>query len=160
VGEHTNGALMPRAAALARPDGSVLLVCGEAGSRTSALVAALVESGHIPVADETTVLDPETLEVQLPAQTATETAVPSEPLELRLVVVPELERSADGVRTTRMPGSEAAYLIGSRCALLGEVSGGPLPALARLARRVPAYHVRYADHRLVAEEVLRLWREM
>ena len=155
MAELLGGALMPRAAALARPDGSVTLVCGDP-SPTAELVEGLVERGHVLLADETTLLDPETLEVQ----PVTETSVPAEPLEVRLLVVPHPDVDTKGVVTTRLPGGEAAHLVGSRCVRLDEVSGGPLHALARLARRVPAYHIQYADHRLVAPEVVRLWREL
>ena len=37
------------------------------------------------------------------------------------------------------------------------MTGGALPVLARLARRVPAYRLRYDDAARAAEEVLRLW---
>ena len=156
MAEPVGGALMPRAAALAGPDGSVLLVCGESESDESALVAALVDRGHTLLAEETTVLDPETLEVRLPASEPPE---PNEPLEVRLLVALHHDADSQGVRTTHLPGGEAAHLVGSRCVLLEQVEGGPLPALARLARRVPVYRVRYADERLAAEEVIGLWRE-
>ena len=71
------------------------------------------------------------------------------------------EPAADAARSRtsrrRLGGSEAAYLVGSRSARLGDVTGGPLPVLARLARRVPAYRLRYDDEAGAAEEVLRLW---
>ena len=56
-----------------------------------------------------------------------------------------------------LSGSQAAYLVGCRSTQLGDVTGGPLPALARLARRVPAYRLRYDDEAGAAAEVLRLW---
>lgn len=190
--DSSSGALLPRAAAVARPDGSVALVSGAPRAGTSTLVAtlaALTDPGVAYLADETTVLDPGTLEVRplreplvlhpgspmrldawrppgamddddwlVEATTFAATAVPDEPLEVRLLVMPQYDAETAGVRTIRMSGGEAAHLLGSRCTRLAEVEGGPLPALARLARRVPAYHLRYADHRLAAEEVTRLWR--
>ena len=57
------GRLLPHAAAVARADGSVALLCGEAGAGTSTLAAALLRRGCAYLTDRTAVLDPETLEV-------------------------------------------------------------------------------------------------
>ena len=54
------------------------------------------------------------------------------------------------------PG-EAAYLVGTQSSRLRDVAGGPLPALARLARRVTAYRLRYSDSAVASEKVLGLW---
>ena len=159
------GHLMPRAAAVARSDGSVALLCGEPGTGASALAAALLRRGCASLSDGTTVLDPDTLEVlPVPRPISLEPAgalstieVPAEPLETRLLVFVEHAPHATGTHVEVVPGGEAAYLVGSRSARLGDVTGGALPVLARLARRVPAYRLRYDDAARAAEEVLRLW---
>jgi hypothetical protein len=158
------GHLMPRAGAVARSDGSVALLCGEPGTDASALAAALLGRGCVSLSDGTTVLDPDTLEVlPVPRPISLEPAgalstieVPAEPLETRLLVFVE-HAPATGTHVEVVPGGEAAYLLGNRSARLGDVTGGALPVLARLARRVPAYRLRYDDAARAAEEVLRLW---
>jgi hypothetical protein len=164
-----HGRVMPRAAAVAGSDGSTALLCADPGAGVTTLTAELVRRGRAYLTDETALLDPATLEVApfreplsldgrlVVASTLSTIPVPGEPLEVRLLVRPSYDARAGGVHTTRLSEGEAAYLVGSGCARLDEVSGGALPALARLARRVPAYEVRYADHRRAAEEVTRLW---
>lgn len=160
-----SGHLMPRAAALARSDGSVALLCGEAGTDATAVAAALLRRGCASLSDGTTVLDPDTLEVVpvprpislQPAGALSTIEIPAEPLETRLLVFAEHSPHAAGVHVELVPGGEAAYLLGSRSARLDDVTGGALPVLARLARRVPAYRLRYDDAARAAEEVLRLW---
>jgi hypothetical protein len=159
------GHLMPRAAAVARSDGSVALLSGEAGTDTTALAGALVRRGCASLSDGTTVVDPDTLEVlpvprpvsRQPAAAPSTIEIPDEPLETRLLVFVEHAPHATGLHVEVVPGGEAAYLLGSRSARLGDVAGGALPALARLARRVPAYRLRYDDAARAAQEVLRLW---
>ena len=87
-------------------------------------------------------LDPDTLEV-LPEHGPDD--VLGDPLEARLLIFPEHTPDVAGTHVEALSGSEAAYLVGTRSAGLGDVTGGPLPALARLARRVPAYRLRYDD---------------
>jgi hypothetical protein len=143
------------AAALARREGCVLLICDEPGpSSSTALATALVQEGAVLLSDRTSVLDPDTLEVLPGPRTV---GVPDEPLETRLLIFPEHDPQSAGTHVEALSGSEAAYLLGSRSAGLGDVTGGPLPILARLARRVPAYRLRYNDDALAAEEVRRLW---
>ena len=121
--------------------------------------------GCASLSDGTTVLDPDTLEVlpvprpisRQPAAALSTIEIPDEPLETRLLVFVEHAPHASGLHVEVVPGGEAAYLLGSRSARLGDVTGGALPALARLARRVPAYRLRYDDAARAAEEVLRLW---
>jgi hypothetical protein len=182
------GRLMPRAAAVARSDGSTVLLCGGPGAGTSTLTAALVTLGCAYLTDETALLDPDSLEVQpfrqpirlrpgsparradvqpswagpddvwlVPSGGFASVSIPEEPLEPRLLVLPEYDAGARGVEVAAVPPGEAAYLVGLRSSRLGEVTGGPLPVLGRLARRVPAFRVRHDDHLLAAEEVLRLW---
>jgi hypothetical protein len=155
------GHLMPRAAAVARSDGSVALLSGEAGTDTTALAGALVRRGCASLSDGTTVVDPDTLEVlpvsRQPAAAPSTIEIPDEPLETRLLVFVEHAPHATGLHVEAVPGGEAAYLLGSRSARLGDVTGGALPALARVARRVPAYRLRYDDAARAAQEVLRLW---
>ncbi len=78
-------------------------------------------------------------------------------MEPRLLVFPQYDPDAAGTHVAAVAAGEAAYLVGSRSSRLGDVTGGALPVLARLARRVPAYQLRYADADVAAEEVLRLW---
>jgi hypothetical protein len=146
---------MSHAAAVARSDGSVVLLCDEPGSSTSmALATALLARGTVLLAEGTSVLDPDTLEV-LPEHRPDD--VLGDPPEARLLIFPEHTADVAGTHVQALSGSEAAYLVGARSAGLGDVTGGPLPALARLARRVPAYRLRYDDEAGAAEEVLRLW---
>src|SRR5215218_9662355 len=59
-----SGHLMPRAAAVARPDGAVALLGGEPGSSSlTDLVTALVQRGCTSLSERTSVLEPDTLEV-------------------------------------------------------------------------------------------------
>jgi hypothetical protein len=154
-GQVGRGLVMPHAAAVARSDGSVVLLADEPGSSTStALATALSGRGTVLLADRTSVLDPDTLEV-LPEHGPDD--VHGDPFEVRLLIFPEHTTDAAGTHVQVLSGSEAAYLVGARSAGLGDVTGGPLPALARLARRVPAYRLRYDDVARAAEEVLRLW---
>ena len=159
------GHLTARATAVARSDGSVALLCGEPGAGTSTLAAALVERGCTSLSDGTTLLDPDTLDVLpipgpvslVPADELSTIDPSSEPLESRLLVFVEHDPHATGTSVEVVPGGEAAYLMGSRSAELDDVTGGALPVLARLARRVPAYRLQYDDAARGAEEVLRLW---
>ena len=182
------GRLLPHAAAVARADGSVALLCGEAGAGTSTLAAALLRRGCAYLTDRTAVLDPETLEVLpvrrpisltggarsrhvtarpswagpedawlVPAGALAQVALPTGPLEPRLLVFPRYDAHAAGTHVAKVAAGEAAYLVGSRSSRLGDVTGGALPVLARLARRVPAYQLHYDDAERAAEEVLRLW---
>ena len=43
----------------------------------------------------------------------------------------------------RLSEAKAAFLLGSETFRLSEVSGGALPALARLVRRAPAFTLTY-----------------
>jgi hypothetical protein len=135
-------ALVTRADGLARSDGTVLLVIGDPGS-TEPLTAVLRARGYVGVASGTAELDPGTLEI--------------DGGEVRLLVAPFLDPEASDPRLRKLSGAEAAFAVGSRSTRLNEVHGGALPALARLARRVAAYEVRYADATVAAREVVRLW---
>jgi hypothetical protein len=149
-----NGPLVVGAAALVRPDGSVVLLCDQPGSGASAAVARALRERAVLLADRTSSIDPDTLEVLAASRPA---GVPDEPLETRLLVFLEHDPDAAVTHVEALSGSQAAYLVGCRSAQLGDVTGGPLPALARLARRVPAYRLRYEDAARAAREVLRLW---
>jgi len=143
------------AAALARSDGSVVLLCEEPGSIASAALATALRDSAVLLADRTSSLEPDTLEVLSASRPA---GVPDEPLETRLLIFLEHAPDAAGTHVEALSGSQAAYLVGCRSTQLGDVTGGPLPALARLARRVPAYRLRYDDDEAgAAAEVLRLW---
>lgn len=57
------GHLMPHAAAVAHPDGSVTLLCGVSGSGKSTLTTALLRQGCSYLTDETSIIEPDALEV-------------------------------------------------------------------------------------------------
>ena len=182
------GRLMPHAGAVARPDGSVALLCGGSGAGKSTLTAALMQRGCAYLTDETAVLDPESLTVLpfrkplslksgaqalypevrpvwagpddvwlVPSTAFADVPVPAGPLEARVLVFPQYDGDARSVTVREVPPAEAAYLVGAQSSRLRDVTGGPLPALARLARRVPAFQVIYPDAGRAAEEVLQLW---
>jgi hypothetical protein len=182
------GDLMPRAAAVARPDGSVALICGRPAADASALAAALLRLGCAYLTDGITVLAPSTLEVSplrrpitlgpemrryagerpswagaedswpVRASTLGAAAVPTEPLEARLMLFLHLDPRAARPQVERLSEGDVAYRVGVRCLGLGAVTGGPLPALSRLARRAPGYRIRCQDPGLAAGEVFRLWQ--
>lgn len=83
---------------------------------------------------------------------------PDEPLAPRVVVFSTYEAGA-GLRVERVEPAEAAYLLGGNTVRLGEVHGGGLPALARLARRAPAYRLIHGDIEAAADTVERLWAD-
>ena len=115
---------MPRAAAVARSDGSVALLCGEPGTDASALAAALLRRGCASLSDGTTVLDPDTLEVLpvprpislVPAGALSTIEVPAEPLETRLLVFVE--------HAPHVTGTHVEVVLGRR-------GGVPASAAAR-----------------------------
>lgn len=73
-----------------------------------------------------------------------------------LLVFPRYERGAT-VTVEAVEAGEAAYLVGQQSSRLREVTGGPLPALARLARRARGYRLVHSDAEAAADAVLRLW---
>lgn len=83
----------------------------------------------------TWVLAPESFDV---------TPLPAHPVLPALLLFPMREAGAP-CGAERISEAEAAYLAGSESFRLSEVEAGPLAALARLARRTPAYRLRY-DH--------------
>ncbi len=186
---HGAGSLMPHAAAVARADGSVALLCGSSGAGKSTLATALIARGCAYLTDETTVLEPQTLEVQpfrkpislksgsqrlypdvrpawaekenltwcVPSSAFGSAPVPSTPLLPDILVFPSYVADIDGTDVQVCQAGEAAYLVGAQSSRLDDVAGGALPALARLSRRVPAYHLRYSDSAFASDEVLQLW---
>ena len=133
-------ALVTDATALAGPDGTAALVCGDPTS-AEAVSAALVSRGCRVLDNGSTVVDPETLEVS--------------GAEVVLLLV--LTQQPGGTAVRPISAGEAAYAVGSRATRLSEVDGGPLPALARVGRRVRGFALSYADPDAAAREVLRLW---
>jgi hypothetical protein len=132
-------ALLIEGTALAGPDGTAALVCGDPAS-TEAVSAALMTRG-CRVLETGTTVDPETLEVS--------------GAEVVLLLV--LTQQPDGTVVRAMSAGEAAYAVGSRAARLSDVDGGPLPALARVGRRVRGFALSCADPDAAAREVLLLW---
>lgn len=72
-------------------------------------------------------------------------SVPDVPLLPRLLVFPRYDRTARGCDVEMLPPGQAAFSLGEQSSRLRMVRGGPLPALARLARRAPAYRLRFGD---------------
>jgi hypothetical protein len=132
-------ALVIEGTALAGPDGTAALVCGDPTS-TEAVSAALVTRGCRVLENGATV-DPETLELS----------------DAEVVLLVVLTPQADGTAARPMSPGEAAYAVGSRAAGLAEVDGGPLPTLARFGRRVRGFALSAVDPDAAAREVLRLW---
>jgi hypothetical protein len=132
-------ALVTEGTALAGPDGTAALVCGDPAS-TEAVSAALMTRG-CRVLENGPTLDPGSLEVS--------------GAEVVLLVV--LTPQPDGTAVRPMSAGEAAYAVGSRATGLSEVDGGPLPALARFGRRVRGFALSSADPDAAAREGLRLW---
>ena len=81
------------------------------------------------------------------------------PLLPELVVLPTFVAGAP-VQTERLGQAEAAYLLGGNSVRLAQVRGGGLAALARLARRAPAYRVVHGDVRAAADAVMALWDDV
>lgn len=73
-----------------------------------------------------------------------------------LVVFPTYLPGA-GLQVQRVAPAEAAFLLGQNSSRLSRVAGGGLPALARVARRVPAFRVVHDDLDAAAEAVQELW---
>jgi hypothetical protein len=83
-------------------------------------------------------------------------AVPTSPLLPTLVVFPT-HTPGSTTQVQRLSEAEAAYALGSNTVRLWWVRGGGLQALARMARRVPAYRLVYDDVREAADRVEELW---
>ena len=135
-------ALVTDAAGLVGPDGSVALLYGEPAP-AGAVAEALATRGCRPLGSGSAEVDPETLEVS--------------GAEVRLLVV--LRPEPDGGAVRALTGGQSAYAVGSRSTRLSEVDGGPLPVLARVARRVHGFELTHADPDVAAREVLRLWAQ-
>lgn len=80
------------------------------------------------------------------------TPTPDRPLLPRLLVFPTFTPGA-GCAVEPLSEADAAYLLGKESSRLGEVQGGALPALARLARRAPAYRLVHGDADLAVRAV-------
>ena len=93
----------------------------------------------------------------VPSADISDVAVPTSPLDPRLLVFPTYDPEAPAAVVEEVSPGEAAYLVGTQSSRLRDVAGGPLPALARLARRVTAYRLRYSDSAVASEKVLGLW---
>jgi hypothetical protein len=70
--------------------------------------------------------------------------LPATPLAPNVVVFPTYRQGA-ATRVQPITEAESAYRLGSNATQLSVVRGGGLPALARLARRAPAFEVTYGD---------------
>ncbi len=133
-----------RGHAVADSDGQVALLVGEPGE-LGQLPEALVERGWTMVAEGMTVLDAEHLEVRA---TGSE---PTQPFEVRWLVVPTYDEGSAGVVATQLSYTEVAAV--------GEDAGWAAAVRARLARRVTAHRLRYAEVDHAVEELDRVWRE-
>ena len=82
--------------------------------------------------------------------------VPDVPLLTRLLVFPRYDRKASACTSEPMTPAQAAFELGEQSSRLQLVRGGPLPALARLVRRGPAYRLHYSDGAAAATVVREL----
>lgn len=82
--------------------------------------------------------------------------VPSGPLLPELLIFPTYSAS-DAPLLELLHPAEAAFMLGGNASYLPDITGGPLPALARLARRAPAYRLIYDDVDGARDQVLGLW---
>jgi hypothetical protein len=92
----------------------------------------------------------------VPAGSLGGSPLPTGPLTPELLVFPRFEEGTEVAVEPVEPG-EAAYLVGRQCSSLGAVHDGPLPALARLVRRAPAYRLVHGDAEAAADAVENLW---
>ncbi len=141
---HPTANLRLDVSALADTDRSVALVASGSQSVVAPLVEALTRRGCVLVAEESTAVTPEDLEVDLDPPS-------SEPLEVRVLVVPQYDAGAVGAHLSPFPSNEVSALA--------EAAGWPTPERDRLARRVVGRRLRFADADLAAAEVVRLLRE-
>ncbi len=167
------GSLLLHAGAVARPDGATAVLCGASGSGKSTLTAGLVTAGWAYVTDETVCLDPDTLRITpfrrplsikagshqvlaylrpdpayagswvVPPSALKGPLLPGQPLLPELLVFPTYRPGARLEVTALSPG-EAAFLAGTDSSRLADTRE-PLPSLARLARRAPAYRLVHGD---------------
>ena len=82
--------------------------------------------------------------------------LPDGPIFPQLIIFPEHSPGAD-LRVTSLGEAECAYSLGMNTSRIQDIRGGPLPTLARLARRAPAYRVTYDDVRSAADVVEEIW---
>lgn len=82
-------------------------------------------------------------------RTASPTTTPISP---RVIIFPTF-RAGARCRVEAVTEAEAAFLLGGSASRLSDVHVGPLPALARLARRAPAYRIAYGDSLAAATAV-------
>jgi hypothetical protein len=83
---------------------------------------------------------------------------PDRPIFPSLVVLPT-HTPGTTARVSEVPLSEATYLVGANSTQLGDVTGGCLPALARVARRVRCVRLAYAEVGDAADLVAQLLTE-
>lgn len=81
---------------------------------------------------------------------------PPQPLLPELIVFPTWSPGSD-LEVEELTAPETAYLLGTSASHLESVDGGPLPALARLARRTPAHRIRFDDPWEAASVLDELW---
>ena len=167
------GNLLLHAGAVARSDGATAVLCGASGSGKSTLTAGLVTAGWAYVTDETVCLDPETLRIMpfrrplsikagshevlaylrpdpmyagswvVPPSALKGPPLPEQPLLPELLVFPTYRPGAR-LEVTRLSPGEAAFLAGTDSSRFADTRE-PLPSLARLARRAPAYRLVHGD---------------
>jgi len=182
----SEGQLLCHAGAVCRSSGDAAVICGPSGSGKTTLTVRLVESGLGYLTDETVCLDPATLRARpyrkpvsvkrgsqqllghLRPRTLSEgtwvvppaafdvTGLPNRRLVPQLLLFPHYTEGAD-LRVEPLGEGEAAFRLGQNSSRLRAVRGGALPALARLARRAPAYRLTYGDVDAAVRTVHELW---
>lgn len=179
------GNLLLHAGAATGVDGRAVVVCGASGSGKSTLTVRLAEAGLRYLTDEVVCLDPATLRLTpyrkpvvikagsqplfthlhpespgdaswlLPPRLFDHSPAPIGPIVPALLIFPTF-RSGARCDIRPMSEAEAAYQAGAHSSRLRDITAGPLPALARLARRAPAFSIVHGDVDLAANAVARL----
>lgn len=82
--------------------------------------------------------------------------LPARPMLPVAVVFPTYAEGAE-LFVERLTEAQTAYTLGSNASTLWAVQGGALPALARVARRCPAFRLIHSDVEAAADEVEDIW---
>ncbi len=82
--------------------------------------------------------------------------LPGPRLEPQLIVFPS-HVAGHRFEMRRLTAADAAYRVAVNSSGLGSVRGGGVAAAARLARRVPAFHLVHDDHQQALDRIEQLW---